>query len=155
MFWWRVHRRSIRPYHEKVSCLCGSNCRCVYMHVLYFLHMFFSSTCLPTQIFSIRNQPRRQKKWWSAYLLFYDRISPEGDPLILRGDSSVLYQQSRTVPITTGQMYVHAFQSVFYLQTQLLRASVLYLGPFLRWYRGRTWSSYTPGPTSATPTSSS
>ena len=34
-----------------------------------------------------RNQPRRQKKWWSAYLLFYDRISKDGSPLTNRGES--------------------------------------------------------------------
>lgn len=55
MFWRRLHGRSVWSCSEEVSFL--------HCHEIVVLYLTFLS----------RTHYRRQKRWWSAYLLFYDR----------------------------------------------------------------------------------
>ena len=57
VLWWRIHWRSVRSCAKKVGCL---------------VHQ--SDQCYPSYF---RTHYRRQKRWWSAYLLFFDRLDQE------------------------------------------------------------------------------
>ena len=57
VLWWRIHRRSVRSCAKEVGCL---------------VHR--SDQCYPSYF---RTHYRRQKRWWSAYLLFFDRLDQE------------------------------------------------------------------------------
>ena len=57
VLWGRIHRRSVRSCAKKVGCLVRG-----------------SDQCYPS---CFRTHYRRQKRWWSAYLLFFDRLDQE------------------------------------------------------------------------------
>ena len=65
MFWRRIHRRSIRSCDEKV---------CISIDTVYVLIISLN-----------RTQYRRQKRWWSAYLLFYERIGKDMEETVVVG----------------------------------------------------------------------
>lgn len=57
MLRWRIHRRSVRSCAKEVGRL-----------------VHCSDQCYPSYF---RTHYRRQKRWWSAYLLFFDRLDQE------------------------------------------------------------------------------
>ena len=68
VFWGRLHWGGLWSCAQEVSSLTLS---CIKVRVFCTLHL------IPLYPPFSRTHYRRQKRWWSAYLLFYDRVDQE------------------------------------------------------------------------------